>query len=374
MFKKRSIAFLVISIIFFQMLLPIKCMASETISEINIPQEASEYANTHIAGLVDAVELYADNYDLSTNQLTNIYIGSPFVIYEVLQFAQDEIYYYPVYDKNQELIAVLSVMGTTDGWCVSMSQEWVSDLRTLAPSNSAYLFYKIGDDLYVENSLIKYHIDGSNEVEDNSFSRKSYIEKKNIIFDISSKFRKADMENVDFSLLDTYTPSFSTNTSSSKICSLYKKRGQGSLNVCWAASVATICNYRRGTNYTATGIADDMNISYDAGASIEVAQSALSMHEVSYSNLNKNSNSKMTWSTLKRNINGYLPVYVSAKISGSGHAVVAYGYSTTTAGTNYVILWNPGTANSITVEFKSSGTTFAYSNKTWTWTHSLSGI
>ena len=360
-------------IIFLQILLPTKCMASEAISEINVPKEASEYANAHIEGLVDAVESYADNYDLSTNQLTNIHIGSPFVIYEVLQATQDEIYYYPVYDQNQELIAVLSVMGTTDDWRVSMSQEWVSDLRNLDSSNSAYLFYKIGDDLYAENPLIKYHIDGSNEVEDNSFSRKSYVEKQNIISDISSKFRKTDIENSDFPLLDTYTPSFSTDTSSSKICSLYKKQGQGSLNVCWAASVATICNYRRGTNYTATGIADDMNISYDAGASIEKAQSALSMHEVSYSNLNKNSSAKMTWATLKRNINGYLPVYVSAKTSGSGHAVVAYGYSTT-AGTNYVILWNPGIANSITVEFKSSGTTFAYSNRTWTWTHSLSGL
>lgn len=68
------------------------------------------------------------------------------------------------------------------------------------------------------------------------------------------------------------------------------------------------------------------------------------------------------------------PVYVSAKSSDSGHAVVAYGFNVA-AGTPYVAMWNPsvngGKGDSISAEF-SERTAFVYSNKTYVWTYPVS--
>ena len=81
----------------------------------------------------------------------------------------------------------------------------------------------------------------------------------------------------------------------------------------------------------------------------------------------------MSWSSIKTNISKKYPVFVSAKSSGSGHAVTAYGYSVA-AGVNYVMLWNPGNNSSITAQFKSSGTTFVYNNEIYKWKYSISKL
>ena len=167
-----------------------------------------------------------------------------------------------------------------------------------------------------------------------------------------------------------YTPSFSTSTTSSKTCSLYNKKGQGNYALCWAATVATICNYRNGTNITAKNVADKMAKGYNEGAVAEVGQLALQAYGVPYKVLRTGSN-LMSWNTLKTNINNKYPVYADAKAGLGGHVVTAYGYSTT-AGTNYVIFWNSGTNSSMTITFKSSGTTFTYGNTTYTWMYSVS--
>ena len=152
---------------------------------------------------------------------------------------------------------------------------------------------------------------------------------------------------------------------------------QGPYGLCWAASVATICNYLNGTNVTAKNVADKMGIGYNTGGGLYEAQVALSKYGVTYNNYNDslNAQNRMSWSELKTNINNKYPVYVESHVNGNisddGHAVTAYGYSVA-AGSNYVIMWNSGSETSVTAEFKESGTTFAYNNKRYTWTYTLS--
>lgn len=235
------------------------------------------------------------------------------------------------------------------------------------------VFYKTGDILYAENEQRSYIIAGGVDSGTSSFQRESYESKKQDISGINTRFVKVNTENIEITednQYDTYTPGFSTSTSSQKICSLYNKQGQGSYGLCWAASVATICNYLNGTNVTAKNVADKMGIGYNEGGGLYDAQLALSKYGVQYNNV-LDAQNRMSWSNLKTNIDNKYPVYVSAKTSESGHAVTAYGYLVA-AGTNYVVLWNSGTQKSITATFKSSGTTFTYNNDTYTWKYSIS--
>lgn len=118
-----------------------------------------------------------------------------------------------------------------------------------------------------------------------------------------------------------------------------------------------------------------MHIGYHDGANLYKAQQALNRFGVTYNNLNWSAADRMSWASLKLNINDKYPVYVAAKCPKYGHAVTAYGY-TIASGTKYVALWNSGENNnkgkSISVVFKESGTTFAYNNTTYTWMYSVS--
>lgn len=117
-----------------------------------------------------------------------------------------------------------------------------------------------------------------------------------------------------------------------------------------------------------------MNIGYNEGAGLYDAQMAMNAYGVIYNNFNNSAVRRMSWSALKTNIGDKYPVYVSAKSSNNGHAVVAYGF-TVGAGTPYVALWNPGgnggKGDSISAEF-GERTAFAYSNETYVWTYSVS--
>lgn len=124
------------------------------------------------------------------------------------------------------------------------------------------------------------------------------------------KFVKADLENtIDdgnvYNDIDGYSPSYSVNTSSTQICSLYNSQGQGSYGRCWAASMATILNYLNGTSITAANICDTMNIGYNDGASIETAMHAMANYTTDmYLNLIY---SQATFSNIKTNIGAKNP-------------------------------------------------------------------
>lgn len=370
--KKKWISALLMSILCISQI-SISLQAAPVSSQPAIPESASEYVETHFDEAISVIDTYQKYYQVTSNDLDTADLGTPFIVYELGRTTQDEIYYYPVLNSDGEIILLLSVMGTTEGWNLSLSEEWVDGLQQIDEITPEYIFYKSGDNLYAENKEEGFSIAGGIDSDINTFKNKSYSEKKREISDICADFQKINTNNTQITtanIIDGYTPSFSTSTSSSKICSLYNKKEQGNYGLCWAANVATICNYRLGTNITAKNVADRMGIGYNKGADIMDAQIALTSYGVSYNNLNM-STSRMSWTSLKTNINNKYPVYVSAKTPTSGHAVTAYGYSVS-AGTNYVILWNSGTGNSITATYKTSGTTFSYNNSTYTWTFSLS--
>lgn len=378
--KKYSLLGILLAFIMvFQMSMLAYAAASVIKADCVVPADAEAYANAHYRGALQVVEEFQDAYEVSDSELEGAKLGCPFVIYEPEKSVQDEIYYYPILDAQDNIVLLMSIMGTTQGWNLSISEEWVDGLQQMGDITTDVVFYKTGDVLYAENKRGSYVIAGEVEHGIRSFQCESYESKKQHISEINTRFVKADTENIELSdtnRYDGYAPAFSTSTSSSKICALYNKQLQGSYNLCWAASVATICNYLNGTNVTAKNVADKMGIGYNTGAGLYEAQAALSRYGVTYNNYNAslNAQNRMSWNELKTNINNKYPVYVAAKPNDPkrlGHAVTAYGYSVA-AGSSYVVMWNSGSGASMTLEFKATGTTFAYDNDTYTWTYSVS--
>ena len=264
--RKRFLKLFLLLILVTQIFVPSKKVMGATNSEKNIPLDAIMYANEHYK----EVDMGYDDLKL----------GSPFVMYEIGESVQDEIYYFPLIDSNDNIVFVMNVIGTTKGWCASFSDEWVDELQKLDVLASDANIFKFGDILYTRNNI---SVNSSSEDTSNS-------QLKNILsFSTDKRFVKVDTEHIsitDENIKDKYTPSINVVSNDSKQCVLYNKKGQGNYGLCWAASVATICNYLNGSNITAKNVADEMNIGYEEGAWLYDAQRALNAYGVVYNNYN----------------------------------------------------------------------------------------
>lgn len=374
----RKLASIFMILVMLLVMIPSDNVLANSQGENNIPTDATIYAQQHYKELVEAVKMHNEDYNVQEIQYNDVSLGIPFVIYELDAEVQDEIYYYPILGTDGNIILLMCVIGTTEGWNLSASEEWVNELNKIGGIKSDLVFYKLGENLWAEDDKDIYEIIGDKNLFAEYSVSRGYLEEKEKYSKENTIFKKTDINKITITSKnrkDTYTPAFSSSTTSSKICSLYNSKGQGNYGLCWAATVATICNYRKGTNLSASTIADGMNIGYDDGANIYEAQQALKNNGVQYNSVYGNSNTKMPWSVLKANIDNKYPIYVSAKATNSGHAVTAYGY-TIAAGMKYIVLWNSGInggkGSPITVSFYEDGTSFSYNNTTYTWTYSVS--
>lgn len=374
----RKLASIFMILVMLLVMIPSDNVLANSQGENNIPTDATIYAQQHYKELVEAVKMHNEDYNVQEIQYNDVSLDIPFVIYELDTEVQDEIYYYPILGTDGNIILLMCVIGTTEGWNLSASEEWVNELNKIGGIKSDLVFYKLGENLWAEDDKDIYEIIGDKNLFAEYSVSRGYLEEKEKYSKENTIFKKTDINKITITSKnrkDTYTPAFSSSTTSSKICSLYNSKGQGNYGLCWAATVATICNYRKGTNLSASTIADGMNIGYGDGANIYEAQQALKNNGVQYNSVYGNSNTKMPWSVLKANIDNKYPIYVSAKATNSGHAVTAYGY-TIAAGMKYIVLWNSGInggkGSPITVSFYEDGTSFSYNNTTYTWTYSVS--
>lgn len=92
------------------------------------------------------------------------------------------------------------------------------------------IFYKSEDNVFAEKKGQMFCIAGGRDWNINYFQNKTYKAKQQEVSEIDEQFIKTDTNYIEITnenKNDTYTPSFSTSTNSSKICSLYNKKGQG---------------------------------------------------------------------------------------------------------------------------------------------------
>ncbi len=362
--------------------------ASETVALQNyksqmiddkIPTEAIKYANDNFEDVLYSSFGYYEH--LSSNKLENYSLGKPFVIC-ALDGIQEEIYYFPIC-LGDEIVLVVSVIGTDQGYTLSASDELVGLLtENKYLKSELLLFYKSNDSIKVKTNI---HTQVADQIQTSNINYNNIVQNfENASWDIcvqqiSDKIDQMKVINLksriakaldDSSAKEAYSPSFSTDNlvgqKGSRICALYNPQGQGALPICWAASVATIVNYRLGTNYSAVNVCDRMGLSY-SGQNINVKQEALAKYGISY----QKTISQLNLGVVRANIDNKYPIAMScSNDNNSWHATTLYGYTIAT-NNNYIVVHNSGTQSSMTIRYIASGTTFSYNNSTYTWVKSL---
>ncbi len=343
-----------------------------------VPPEAKEFANEHY---LDVIEVYATYSDGTFEKDEKYELGEPFVIYSPAEENQEELYYFPIF-CNRKVILNISVINTSKGWTLSASKELVDELNQLGYySGESVIFYESGNQIIAQSKNYRRAImeltqslnkkESIKAIETEKFETLNFEEKRNKIVQKIRERRAVNLEQMQAAIMsknisESYTPTFSNDTSNSKECQLYNPKGQGTLPICWAASVATIVNYRKGTNYTAKNVCDAIGVPYD-GNTISTKKEALSHYNIEYSIRR----AQLSLAKIKTNINNKYPIAASTISSdGSGHAITVYGYRMIST-SDYIIFWNSGLEYAQVVYYVGSGTTYTYNNQTWTWTMSL---
>lgn len=305
---------------------------------------------------------------VSIEEVCKLSVAEPFIIYSLDETCQDEIYYYPIYNTyTEEVIFTVQVIGPKSDWGYEVSNEFSQILNEIGYVKSKYIFYKSNSTIVADDG---YKIENLTENDINSkiynFANKDINEK---IKCIKERVRSFEEEAVAYHYgneIARYRPSLLKTSSNVVACSLYKPQGQGKYGLCWAASAATIINYRKGTKYTAKNIADKIGIGYNDGGTVYNVSYALLEYGVNY----KVALKQIGWNMINRNVDTKKPIYVHASSGSDHHAVVCFGYKVVD-GTKYVYLWNPGTERASIVKYKSGGTKFSYNTQTWKWRYTV---
>lgn len=133
-------------------------------------------------------------------------------------------------------------------------------------------------------------------------------------------------DEINYGTVITSTgPDSSGMAVTSVMCNIKYFYLQGNYSLCWAATVATIYNYKNNTSITAKNVADKMGIGYNTGASASQTKSALSSYGLSYSI----TNSKLAWANVKSNISTKdkpFAICLTNSALGVGHMMTGYGY------------------------------------------------
>lgn len=324
-----------------------------------------EYAKEHYKNATLSM-LQNDAIDDKVS-IDEISLGNPFRIFKVDSLVQNDVTYFPIINnKESNIILYMAVINTEEGYTHSVSTEYVDEFNELERDLSKYIFYATDEGVCADDGKEQKVVLGKLDSKLESFARMSYVEKHLRVGNaLIRNCNKERPKGKDFRYM--YTPSFSVDTSSSKICSMNNKlKGQGNYNLCWAATVASIVNYRKGTNWSAYDVANLMGISFNSGASLQESYDALKKFGLTkYLKIKDEGSSLLTWNAYKNNINSKFPVWFGTYSSylGGYHALTGYGYSIA-AGEKYLIMWNSGENGgngvTITVPYSASGFCYMY--------------
>lgn len=141
---------------------------------------------------------------------------------------------------------------------------------------------------------------------------------------------------------------------------------QGSLSICWAASGATVANYRLGANFSGENMCHMINKGLETG-NIYDTQKALKFVGINYSAIGE----KIKLPKIKTNIDSKYPFVMFLYTASSGYAVTCYGYKKTSNGSHNLVIWNSGTNRVEIIKFKPSGTVLPYNNKSFVWKYTV---
>lgn len=335
-----------------------------------LSSESEEYMEDEISAIRDVVYSCKEALGIKVSSKSDLSIGESFMVYNEDVTIQDDTVYYPVVDiKGKKAVAIVSVYNTSDGWKYSIDNNWVDEINESGylDSNGEYVMYTENGALNVENEEGKRTSENMSVKGD--FDIRSFESKKRIIQSSMNNRRKVDVEEIgNKNYVDRYTPTV-TSELGYYYCNINGAQGQGPYGLCWAATVATIVNYRKGTNITAKEVANAMGIGYNDGGRDEDVWNALSKYGL-YTYYTMYDQVK-SFSTITKHIQSQYPMRVSGRnAAGEGHSVTLYGYRSLSNG-KYIMLWNSalngGDGGVSIVGYSSSNLVFSTGSDNFTW-------
>lgn len=336
-----------------------------------ISEEATQFIRNNMHAIQEVAESCSKELKIESSKFNDWMLGTPFMIYDLDLDVQEETFFYPLIDKRTgKVFLIASVIGTSVGWQYSINKEMVDELNQIEWPNTNCIFYQSEGKIIAQTKEKKYYF--SNRVFNDSFDDKTFEAKKKVILDDMTKMEKVNISEEirkSNSLVERYSPTV-TSEMGYYYCNLNNAQGQHGRQMCWAASVATIVNYIKGTNYTAWDVCNTMGIGYDQGAAASEKQQALARYGINY--VEKSGQS--SFSSIMSDIGAKRPIAASTTSSKGGHAVTVYGYRNISSG-QYVMMWdsnaNSGQGDLTVVAFRATGTTFTTGSVRCTWVNSL---
>ena len=332
--KKRILSVLCVIVMLVASFSGVVCASdgSENTRMTEREEEAKEEAYKQLS--IFRETLSPDN-DFYYPDFDNLEIADPFIIYIANQDAQDEVYYFPVYDhKTNKVIYVInafSVDQRTDFICeFSLAYNSVLDKCAYINDTNDVIAYRLGYSVYFETSNAIYDDAGKSAVLNSSCS-----DKESLFINMSFDEKKTAVQDRINDMAPFSTPELSAEemlyAKMQGYLTLYNPQYQYGYGMCWACAVATTCNYINSTSITGFSVCNAMGIGYNSGGTILDEKDALSYYGVVYNCMRYTNTSgglsPITYSCIKNNIDNYCPVILNGSSSGSNHAVTLRGYN-----------------------------------------------
>lgn len=337
-----------------------------------IPENATNYIKANFKDIISSGKYFCEDLGVKSDELDDTYIGNPFYVYD--SSTDNEIFYYPIISNvDNKIILVVTVMDTNNGWTIEYNTNLVDPLNDINYASGEYIFYNENGSIIADNSESRVVLETNETTEnDSDFTKKDFYEKVTAISSKIKTLKEIDTEDNtkinSFGIDLGYTPGLviiDTSTTKGARCSLYNEASTGSYNICWAASVATIVNYIKGTSYTAKNICTHMDLPYseqNGYVSLDALNDYVSGYEAQIASK----------SIIKNDIDNKKPLFMICvpEDGGSGHSTVLYGYYTSVSSGNlYVRIWDTSGSGGISVvKYNGSSTCFlGVSGKVYYW-------
>lgn len=284
--------------------------ASEDIDVLKRENELSEEQKTYIYDLVE-------RQDLNIGKNISIYNADEKVVFDV----------YPLFNEYNQCIMTAEVL--EDNISVSDDLEWYNNAKDIMKEGNEYIIYIELGKVYLENEYDKILLeDLTMKFNDKNkvFCSKTYESKVSEIKDFSEQLEFDDITDTMYGSKDIVCEKTNEDELSGDDCAKCDIKNfvrQGKYNLCWAASVATIVNYKKNKNITAKDVANKMKVGYNDCAGLETTNDALKSYGVNY----KIINDKLSTSQIKKKINENNRPFIMALAAGKdGHMITCYSY------------------------------------------------
>ena len=293
----------------------------------------------------------------------------------------DRIYYIIPILRNQACVGVVeldmngNVVLTDD---ITLYME-ISEL-----SFDTFLLYTTGGIVYAESptDVVDLYNTGIDFPQNDEFVSLSYLDKVEIakvrlekaalIFDISAVIEEMNVLCLASPEVSLFAVDLLVESES---CSMTTFVEQSTDKDCWAACVATIVNYKNGTDISDADVAASIGLDCNSGGSTADTLSALSAYGLSY----RATGSYISWTSVKNNILNDRPFIIGlvttyANGNKKGHMITGYGYSCQRgdaeeyASSRYIYAWDPQGAK---ISFQYDAPSFSMNGYPHDWKETL---